>query len=89
MPGRSPALVYISYRDNSRLDPLGFAGFGRVIGGLSATVDAFCFGYGEGGQGGTGPNQQAITAKGNAYLIRQFPKLDHVVTTRITEEWRR
>lgn len=52
-------------------------------------MDSFYFGYGEGGRGGTGPNQQNIAAEGNAYLIRQFPKLDYVRTARIAEEWRR
>lgn len=88
-PNTRTTQIYINYRDNSRLDTLGFAVFGQVIRGMSATVDSFYFGYGEGGRGGTGPNQQNIAAEGNAYLIRQFPKLDYVRTARIAEEWRR
>jgi peptidyl-prolyl cis-trans isomerase A (cyclophilin A) len=81
--------IYISYGNNSRLDTLGFAVFGQVIRGMETVVDSLYNGYGEGAPRGQGPSQQEIGRQGNAYLIREFPMLDYVVTARVTEEWRR
>ena len=39
--------LYINLADNRRLDPLGFAPFGRVLEGGMAAVDAIYSGYGE------------------------------------------
>ena len=79
--------MYVNFGDNSRLDRTGFAVFGQVIRGMDAVVDSIYKGYGEGAPRGQGPSQDSISRQGNAYLIRGFPKLDYVITARVTEEW--
>jgi cyclophilin family peptidyl-prolyl cis-trans isomerase len=43
-----------------------------------AAVDALYNGYGEGAPQGRGPSQGRIGAEGNAYLNKQFPRLDYI-----------
>ena len=76
-PGTRTTQVFINYGDNSRLDAMGFAPFGQVVEGMDV-VDRLYPGYGEGAPGGLGPVQGRIQAEGNAYLDREFPKLDQV-----------
>jgi peptidyl-prolyl cis-trans isomerase A (cyclophilin A) len=47
-------------------------------------VDRLYAGYGEGAPRGTGPRQDRVHAEGNAYLEREFPKLDYIVSARIS-----
>jgi peptidyl-prolyl cis-trans isomerase A (cyclophilin A) len=77
--------VFISYRDNSNLDSMGFAPFGKVIEGMEV-VDALYNGYGDGPPRGQGPNQARIQSEGNEYLKADFTKLDYVKTARIVEK---
>ncbi|HEX4601528.1 MAG TPA: peptidylprolyl isomerase [Gemmatimonadales bacterium] len=76
-PGTRTTQVFINYGDNSRLDAMGFAPFGQVVEGMDV-VNRLYAGYGEGAPGGLGPVQGRIQAEGNAYLDREFPKLDQV-----------
>jgi peptidyl-prolyl cis-trans isomerase A (cyclophilin A) len=76
-PGTRTTQIFINYRDNTRLDGMGFAPFGQVVEGMDV-VDRLYAGYGEGAPGGLGPDQSRIEAEGNAYLGREFPKLDEV-----------
>jgi peptidyl-prolyl cis-trans isomerase A (cyclophilin A) len=76
-PNTRTTQVFINYANNSMLDGQGFAPFGRVIEGM-AVVDRLFAGYGEGAPRGRGPDQGRIQAEGNAYLAREFPKLDAV-----------
>jgi peptidyl-prolyl cis-trans isomerase A (cyclophilin A) len=73
---------FINLVDNKQYDRLGFAPFGEVTAGMEA-VDQFYSGYGEGTPRGRGPSQGQITAEGNAYLMKNFPKLDYVKKTTI------
>jgi cyclophilin family peptidyl-prolyl cis-trans isomerase len=75
---------FINYGDNSNLDDMGFSPFGKVIEGMEV-VDKFYSGYGEGAPRGRGPSQERITAEGNAYLEKSFPKLDYIKEARIVE----
>ena len=75
---------FINFKDNSNLDKPGACGpgcafppFGQVTSGMDV-VDKLYSGYGEGGPRGTGPEQGRIQAEGNAYLAKDFPKLDYV-----------
>ena len=69
---------FISYRDNSYLDPMGFTPFGRVVEGMQA-VDALYNRYDKEPQ----DNADRIAAEGNAYLTAAFPKLDEIKKARI------
>jgi len=83
-PDTRTTQVFINFRDNSNLDPLGFASFGRVTKGMDV-VDKIYSGYGEGAPSGAGPEQGRIQAEGNAYLTKDFPKLDYIKKTTITK----
>lgn len=76
-PDSRTTQMYINLGDNSRLDARGFAVFGWVIAGLPA-VDSLHAAYGDGGSGGEGPSQGRIQREGNAYLEREFPRLDWI-----------
>ncbi len=69
--------IFINYADNSRLDSMGFAPFGKVVEGMKV-VDAIEGMYGEGAPQGRGPAQGRIQSEGNAYLKADFPKLDYI-----------
>jgi peptidyl-prolyl cis-trans isomerase A (cyclophilin A) len=83
-PNTRTTQIFINFRDNAGLDSQGFAPFGRVTSGMDV-VDKLFSGYGEGAPGGAGPSQATIQAQGNAYLMRDFPKLDHIKTAVITK----
>jgi len=83
-PNSRSTQIFINYADNSSLDPQGFAPFGQVVTGMEV-VDALFNGYGEGGPRGQGPTQPRITAEGNEYLKKEFPKLDYVKTAKILQ----
>jgi peptidyl-prolyl cis-trans isomerase A (cyclophilin A) len=76
-PNTRTTQVFINYGDNSRLDGQGFAPFGKVLSGM-AVVDGLYGGYGEGAPGGEGPAQGRVQQEGNAYLTKDFPKLDYI-----------
>jgi homoserine O-acetyltransferase len=70
--------LYINLRDNPRNDGQGFAIIGRVIEGM-AVVDSLYGGYGETSGGGMrAGRQQRLLEEGNAYLDREFPRLDRI-----------
>ena len=70
--------VFINFRDNAPLNVQpGFAPFGHVTSGMDV-VDKLYNGYGEGAPSGKGPNQNQIQTQGNAYLMKDFPKLDYI-----------
>ncbi|HUL02662.1 MAG TPA: peptidylprolyl isomerase [Gemmatimonadales bacterium] len=76
-PGTRTTQLFINYRDNSMLDAQGFAPFGQVVEGMDV-VDRLYSAYGDGPPRGHGVDQGRLQAEGNAYLEREFPKLDYV-----------
>ena len=48
-------------------------------------VDSLYSGYGEGAPRGRGPDQGRIQLEGNAYLAKNFPRLDYVKSATITK----
>jgi peptidyl-prolyl cis-trans isomerase A (cyclophilin A) len=76
-PDTRTTQMFINFRDNSNLDAIGFAAFGRVTKGMDV-VDKIYSGYGEGAPSGAGPEQGRVQAEGNAYLTKDFPKLDYI-----------
>jgi peptidyl-prolyl cis-trans isomerase A (cyclophilin A) len=75
-PNSRTQQLFINLGDNPRLDQIGFAPFGKVLSGMEF-VDQITDEYGE------QPNHQAITEQGNAYLQKEFPKLDFIKTATI------
>ena len=88
-PNTRTTQLFVNLAGNSRLDRLGFAPLGRVVDGMTRVVDSLHAGYGEGAPRGRGPNQDRIAAEGNAYLARDFPRLDWVRKAEVVKEWRR
>ncbi|MBI3704017.1 MAG: peptidylprolyl isomerase [Rhizobiales bacterium] len=76
-PNTRTSQVFINFGDNSRLDADGFAPFGRVISGMEV-VDALNAEYGEGAPRGRGPDQSRLQREGNAYLAKEYPRMDFV-----------
>ncbi len=71
--------LFINYGDNARLNADRFAPFGEVTKGMSV-VDQIYSGYGE------KPDQGAMTNQGKAYLDKNFPRLDHIVSATIVPD---
>lgn len=79
-PGARTTQVYINLKDNPQLDAQGFAPFGRVSEGWSV-VESLYSGYDEHSGGGMRAGRQApLFEQGNAYLDREFPKLDRLLS---------
>lgn len=82
-PGTRATQIFINLRDNKDYDAQGFAPFGRVISGMEV-VDSLYSGYGETSGGGMrAGHQDALFDEGNAWLDRNFPKLDSILTARL------
>jgi peptidyl-prolyl cis-trans isomerase A (cyclophilin A) len=77
-PNSRTTHLFINLGDNARLDAMGFAPIGQVSSGMNV-VDRIYSGYGE------APDQAQIAAKGNAYLVKEFPRLDYIKTARIEQ----
>ena len=71
--------MFINLRDNREThDKEPFVPFGRVISGM-VVVDSWYAGYGENaGSGIRSGKQGPIFEGGNAYLDREFPRLDSI-----------
>jgi peptidyl-prolyl cis-trans isomerase A (cyclophilin A) len=78
-PNTRTTQVFINLVDNRQLDSLGFSPFGKVTEGMKV-VDQLYSGYGDGAPQGNGPSQVRIKSGGKAYLDRDFPKLDKILT---------
>src|SRR5579863_7118179 len=76
-PNSRTTHLFINLGDNAKLDAMGFAPVGHVVGNGMDAVDRIYPGYGE------APNQDQIASDGNAYLKKQFPQLDYIKTPRI------
>jgi peptidyl-prolyl cis-trans isomerase A (cyclophilin A) len=76
-PDTRTTQTFINFADNAGLDRQGFAPFGQVISGMNV-VDSLHAEYGEGAPRGRGPDQGRVQQEGNAYLMRDFGKLDYI-----------
>jgi len=77
-PNSRGTQVFINYKDNAFLDDQGFAPFGEVVQGMDI-VEKITAQYGE------KPSQGDITTTGNAYLTKEFPKLDYIKAATIAK----
>jgi peptidyl-prolyl cis-trans isomerase A (cyclophilin A) len=75
-PNSRSTQLFINFGNNGQLDAMGFAPFGKVVSGMEF-VDQINPEYRE------TPDQGAATEKGNAYLEKEFPRLDYIKTARI------
>jgi len=72
--------LFINYKDNSRLDGMGFSPFAKVIEGMD-TVDMLYSSYGE-----NPPEVQgSIQSIGNSYLQEKYPKLDYIKSATVVK----
>ncbi|HYL75213.1 MAG TPA: peptidylprolyl isomerase [Bryobacteraceae bacterium] len=82
-PNTRASQLFINFADNTFLDKQNFPPFGTVISGMDV-VDQIYSGYGEMSvMGGRGPDPGRIESEGNAYLVKNFPKLDKINTAKI------
>ncbi|HUF62665.1 MAG TPA: peptidylprolyl isomerase [Verrucomicrobiales bacterium] len=81
-PNTRTSQLFINYADNSSLDAQGFSPIGKVVEGMEV-MDKIYKEYGEGAPRGKGPSQAQIQREGNAYLNKDFPKLDYIKSAEI------
>ena len=84
VPNGRTTQVFINLRDNRDThDKEPFVPFGRVVEGMDV-ADALFDAYGEAAGGGIRAGKQdPVFAGGNAYLRKNFPKLDYIKTARV------
>ena len=79
-PNSRTTQMFINYKDNDKLDKMGFPAFGKVIEGTEV-VAKFYSEYGE----RPSRHQQNIQQKGNRWLKKMFPELDYIKTATIVK----
>jgi cyclophilin family peptidyl-prolyl cis-trans isomerase len=86
VPNGRTTQVFINLRDNREShDKEPFVPFGRVIEGMDV-ADALFDEYGEAAGGGIRAGKQdPVFQGGNAYLRKNFPKLDYIKTARVVQ----
>jgi len=70
--------LFINLSDNRPLDQDGFSPIGDTVGGMENVKEIYA-GYGQ------QPHQERIQKEGNAYLKKEFPKLDFIKSVEILE----
>jgi peptidyl-prolyl cis-trans isomerase A (cyclophilin A) len=84
-PNTRTVQMYFNLIDNTFLDALngiGFPPIARIVEGIDV-LDSLYSGY------GNAPQQPTIATQGNAYLKREFPQLDYIVTARVVNTWKK
>jgi peptidyl-prolyl cis-trans isomerase A (cyclophilin A) len=81
-PNTRTTQVFINFGNNAGLDKQGFAPFGRVIEGQDVVKKIYAE-YGEGAPRGKGPDQGRLQMEGNAYLAKDYPKMDYIKSATI------
>jgi peptidyl-prolyl cis-trans isomerase A (cyclophilin A) len=76
-PDSRTTQVFINFKDNGGLDGQGFAPFGRVVSGMNV-VESLNGEYGDGAPRGRGPDQGRLQMEGNAYLAKEFSRMDFI-----------
>jgi homoserine O-acetyltransferase len=87
VPNGRTTQIFINLKDNRGThDAEPFVPFAKVIKGMEV-ADSLYYGYGEKSGGGIrGGHQDAVFARGNDWLDRNFPKLDAIRRARIVKE---
>lgn len=83
VPNGRTTQVFINLRDNSATHDGEFAPFGRIVKGMEV-VDALNTEYAEtAGSGIRSGKQGPLFEQGNAYLDKNFPRLDRIIRARV------
>ena len=82
-PNTRTTQLFINLVDNTNLDGMGFAPFGRVVEGMDVVDSIYV--TGEAAPRGKGPKQKQIQIQGNSFLKKKFPQIDYVKSARIVE----
>lgn len=82
-PNTRTTQLFIDYRDNLNLDR-DYAPIGQVVEGMNV-LDSLWSGDANAPQRGIAADQDSIVARGNAYLTKEFPKLDYIKTARLVK----
>ena len=80
-PNTRTTQLFVNLGDNSGLDSNGFAPVGSVTSGMDV-IDKLYSGYGD----EPTPHQGEMQTQGNAWLQKNYPKLDSIETARVTNE---
>jgi peptidyl-prolyl cis-trans isomerase A (cyclophilin A) len=82
-PNSRGTQVFINLKDNTPLDHSGqgFAPFGIVDGKGMNVVEMMYDGYGD----SAGPDQEQLEKQGDPYLLKGWPKLDHIKSAILIE----
>jgi len=80
-PNTRTTQVFINLKDNGRLDGMGFAPFGTVDGDGMNVVEMMYEGYGD----SAGPDQDQLEKQGDPYLLKGWPKLDHIKSAALVD----
>lgn len=84
-PNARSTQLFFNIVDNARLDTLtgfGFPPIAQIIEGVTV-LDSL------NGEYGSAPNNGTTPRQGNAYLKREFPKLDYIIKARIVKVWKK
>jgi peptidyl-prolyl cis-trans isomerase A (cyclophilin A) len=69
--------TFVNLADNSGTLDIQIVPFGEIVSGMDV-VEKLYAGYGESPPNGNGPDMNLFYEDGNAYLAREFPKLDYI-----------
>jgi cyclophilin family peptidyl-prolyl cis-trans isomerase len=78
-PNTRTTQLFINYKDNARLDAMGFAPLGNIVKGMDVAEAIFNPTPGDSG----GVDQGQYTNKGNAWIKQQYPKINFIVNATI------
>ncbi len=87
-PNSRSTQIFINLADNPTIDKQGMVPFGTVTDGMDV-IDSLYSGYGEtqmGSMGGHGPLQERLLHEGKCYVDQEFPLLDHITSTLVTDD---
>ncbi|MBW2526966.1 MAG: peptidylprolyl isomerase [Deltaproteobacteria bacterium] len=79
-PDTRTTQVFINFKDNDKLDKMGFPAFGKVVEGMDV-VESLYKEHGE----RPSRHQQKIQQEGNRWLKKMFPELDSIKKATIVE----
>lgn len=84
-PNTRNTQIYVNLADNARNDAEPFTVLGTVVAGM-AVLDSLYGGYGEESGGGVRQGKQGpLERGGNAFMDRQYPRLDRILRATVKE----